>query len=222
MLMTFQGTSMSISSSSNSGDSDFTTGLAILIAAQILSAYMGAYTEDTYATHGSHWRESLFYSHVLSLPLFLPLAPRLRAQYAALAQTAPLRPGELDKSHLLPSVILDSKATKAIINALPSGLVFLGLNIATQLVCITGVNILCASAGAVTVTIVLNIRKLVSFILSTVLFGHELSGLMIGGAVLVFAGGGIYGWESSEFGPFMFLSVPIPVFAERVRREPWN
>jgi len=190
---------MSISSSSEGGDSDFATGLAILIAAQILSAYMGAYTEDTYATHGSHWRESLFYSHVLSLPLFLPLAPRLRAQYSALASTPPLNPTDLAKLRLLPSALLDSPAAKSLVTALPSGLIYLALNIATQLVCITGVNILCASAGAVTVTIVLNIRKLVSFILSTVLFGHELSGLMIGGAVLVFAGGGIYGWESSEF-----------------------
>lgn len=80
---------------------------------------------------------------------------------------------------------------------LPVGLVLLGVNAATQLACISGVNILSANASAVTVTIVLNIRKLVSFVFSTWLFGHELSGLMALGAGLVFGSGALYGWETS-------------------------
>jgi UDP-xylose/UDP-N-acetylglucosamine transporter B4 len=47
------------------------------------------------------------------------------------------------------------------------------------------------------VTIVLNIRKLVSFILSTWIFGHHLSPMMMLGSALVFGSGALYGWETS-------------------------
>lgn len=162
---------------------DLGSGLLILLAAQILSAYMGVYVQDTYATHGSHWRENLFYSHFLSLPLFLPLTPTLIRQYSALFSTPPLA---------LPDSLPVLKSAN-----LPQGIAFLLLNSATQIACITGVNLLSAQASAVTVTIVLNVRKLVSFVASTVLFGHSLSGMMMLGAALVFGAGALYGWETS-------------------------
>lgn len=47
-------------------------------------------------------------------------------------------------------------------------------------------------------TIVLNVRKLVSLFISIWLFGNELPlGVMLGAAV-VFAGGGIYAWEGTR------------------------
>lgn len=162
---------------------DLSSGLLILLAAQILSAYMGVYVQDTYATYGSHWRENLFYSHFLSLPLFLPLASTLRRQYIALSSTPALS-------------VPDSLPVLKSAN-LPQGIAFLLLNSLTQLACITGVNLLSAQASAVTVTIVLNIRKLVSFVASTILFGHSLSGMMCVGAGLVFGAGALYGWETS-------------------------
>ena len=48
----------------------------------------------------------------------------------------------------------------------PSQLVFLVTNVLTQYACIRGVNLLAAVSTALTVTIVLNIRKLVSLLLS--------------------------------------------------------
>ena len=63
-----------MSMSSESSGSNFRDGLTILLLAQFLSAYMGAYVEDTYAKHGASWTENLFYTHCLSLPLFLPMA----------------------------------------------------------------------------------------------------------------------------------------------------
>ncbi|KAF4510434.1 hypothetical protein G6O67_002322 [Ophiocordyceps sinensis] len=56
---------------------DSNTGLVILFVAQLLSAIMGIYTEATYRRYGPHWKENLFYSHVLSLPLFLPFTPSM-------------------------------------------------------------------------------------------------------------------------------------------------
>lgn len=182
--------------------SEFTNGIGILVVAQFLSAYMGAYHEDTYAIYGSHWKESLFYSHFLCLPLFIPLSSTLRDQYAALKSTPPLPVEDmLHTSHYLLPVspsVRTKRLLQATIEGLPRGGVFLFINILTQLVCISGVNLLCGKSSAVTVTIVLNIRKLVSFIFSTILFGHHLSGMMIFGSILVFGSGALYGWETSK------------------------
>lgn len=205
-----------MSMSSDSSSSDFRDGLIILLLAQFLSAYMGAYVEDTYAQHGASWTENLFYTHFLSIPLFLPLSGMVRDQYARLAATPPLQSQSLAK---LVDGTLPEKTTTHILRTLgpmldsiPGGLLFLSINAMTQLACISGVNLLSAKTSAVTVTILLNIRKLVSFIFSTILFGHELSGKMILGSVLVFGSGALYGWETS-------WRLPQKRKREQVRKE---
>lgn len=184
-----KGKSMS-TSGINVEDSSFEMGLLILLIAQILAAYMGLYVQDTYERYGKHWAENLFYQHLLSLPLFLPLASSLRIQYATLMSTPPLSLTTATASRL-PTV-----AARWISSA-PQGILFLLMNSLTQLVCIGGVNMLGSNSSAVTVTVVLNIRKLVSFVLSCYLFGNKLTDLMILGAVLVFGAGALYGWETS-------------------------
>ena len=57
-----------------------------------------------------------------------------------------------------------------------------------------------AMASALTVTIVLNIRKLVSLLLSIWLFGNKLNAGVMAGAGVVFAGGLVYGLESQRQG----------------------
>lgn len=182
-----------MSTKATSSTTDFLSGLTVLLIAQCLSAYMGIYIQDTYAAHGANWRENLFYSHFLSLPLFLPLSAILQRQYSRLSATPPLDLSmDLSASlSLLPEPLI------TLINSTPRGLIFLLLNAVTQLGCISGVNLLSARASAVTVTIVLNVRKLVSFVFSTLLFGHQLSGMMVLGAALVFGSGALYGWETS-------------------------
>lgn len=185
---------------SSASSTEFTTGLMILLVAQTLSAYMGAYVEDTYAAFGASWTENLFYSHFLALPLFLPLWDTLSGQWSRLADTP-----ALDLHVYKPYVgahglsATESVVAQALTGAesMPRGVLFLFLNACAQLACISGVNLLSAKSSAVTVTIVLNIRKLVSFILSTMLFGHELSPMMMLGSALVFGSGALYGWETS-------------------------
>jgi drug/metabolite transporter (DMT)-like permease len=171
-------------------DSSYALGLAVLLVAQILSAFMGIWVQDTYAQYGNHWDENLFYSHLLSLPLFLPLQPLLASQYRRLLNSPPLL--------LSPAVasLVPLPAQKLLLK-LPRSIFNLALNSATQLACITGVNLLGARSSAVTVTIVLNVRKLVSFMLSVWIFGNTLSTRMILGAVLVFGAGALYGWETT-------------------------
>lgn len=201
-----QGKDLSANSPTASSPSAFLSGLSVILLAQILSAYMGIYVQDTYAQHGADWRENLFYSHALSLPLFLPLAPTLQRQYARLAATPPLEASTISSAIEYLRSLHDFNTSplepvlrhlERFLTSVPRGQVLLLLNGLTQLGCITGVNLLSADASAVTVTIVLNVRKLVSFVFSTVLFGHDLSGLMMFGTALVFGSGALYGWESS-------------------------
>lgn len=53
-------------------------------------------------------------------------------------------------------------------------------------------------SSALTVTIVLNIRKLVSLLLSIYLFGNKLNAGVLFGATVVFGGGFLYGLESQR------------------------
>lgn len=187
----FQGKDLGASKISTSSDSSsYSLGLFVLLVAQILSSFMGVYVQDVYAEHGKHWDENLFYSHFLSLPMFLPLHGQLRTQYVRLEQS-PQMTLSPSLTPYIPSTILD------LINLIPRSVYMLFLNSITQLACITGVNLLGANSSAVTVTIVLNVRKLVSWMLSIWLFGNKLSNLMIIGAVLVFGAGALYGWETN-------------------------
>lgn len=168
----------------------FEAGLSILLVAQLLSAYMGAYVEDVYHEHGKDWQANLFYSHLLSIPLFMGFAPTLSKQFARLhaSQSFQVPP---QVAAALPPVIHD------ILKSTSQHVIYLTANAITQLLCITGVNILSANTSAVTVTIVLNIRKLVSFLFSIWIFGNHMSGLMKFGASIVFGAGALYGWETS-------------------------
>jgi UDP-galactose transporter len=151
---------------------------------------MGVYVQDVYAEHGTQWDENLFYTHFLSLPLFLPIVGTLRLQYDRLEVSPPMI--------LPPSLALSIPLSmQKLLATVPRSVFMLALNSITQLACITGVNLLGANSSAVTVTIVLNVRKLVSFMLSIWLFGNELSGRMLLGATLVFGSGALYGWETT-------------------------
>ncbi|QIW96893.1 hypothetical protein AMS68_002411 [Peltaster fructicola] len=192
-----KGKSMSIDSETTT--SQFTYGLVVLLVAQLLSAFMGAYVEETYTKYKASWTENMFYSHFMSLPFFLPFSSRLQEQFAKLASTAPLQmpQGDTTSGALTELLLWLPAPARNAAEGLPQGILALLANAMTQLVCISGVNLLSAKSSAVTVTIVLNIRKLVSFILSTLLFGHSLSPRMMLGSALVFGSGALYGWETS-------------------------
>ncbi|KAJ4372129.1 Dolichyl-phosphate-mannose--protein mannosyltransferase 4 [Neocucurbitaria cava] len=177
-------------SSISLASASFEAGLLILLVAQLLSAYMGAYVEDIYRDHGKDWQANLFYSHLLSLPLFAGFAPVLAEQFTRL---------QASRSFEIPPKIAANlpQALEEILASTSQHVVYLTANAVTQLLCITGVNILSANTSAVTVTIVLNIRKLVSFLLSIWIFGNQMGGLMKVGAAMVFGAGALYGWETS-------------------------
>lgn len=157
---------------------------------------MGLYTEETYREYGPQWKENLFYSHFLSLPLFIPFFPQMLRQFMRLAQSEPL---QLPFKSNLPLSTMPLGLQNGITNIyIPSQLAYLVMNVLTQYACIRGVNLLAATASALTVTIVLNIRKLVSLLLSIWLFGNRLSPGTLLGAVIVFAAGGMYSLDGGK------------------------
>ncbi|KAK8049103.1 upd-c transporter [Apiospora phragmitis] len=96
-----------------------------------------------------------------------------------------------------------SEAMRANIKSIqiPSQVVYLALNVLTQYACIRGVNLLAAASSALTVTIVLNIRKLVSLLLSIWLFGNRLAPGTLLGAVVVFSAGALYSLDGKKKAP---------------------
>ena len=164
----------------------FGKGLAILLVAQLLSAWMGINTQRLYARYGRERAgEFLFWSHALSLPLFLPFLPYIFTELSSLLAsnlvTVPLSGGRF---------------------ILPQAIRALALNALTQYACISGVNVLAARSSALTVTVVLNVRKLLSLILSVAVFGGD-AGLDLGvgiGAAWVFGGGAVYGYSIGRAG----------------------
>lgn len=149
-------------------DSKFAMGVLMLIATAILSAFMGLYNESLVKTYGSQWRESLFYSHFLALPLFLIVSPALKNELGAIIQSTE----QMEWFHI----------------RLPAQLVRLGLNVVSQYICIRGVNRLTGRMSSLSLTVVLLVRKCVSLIISVMLFGNSFNAYGILGAFMVFGG----------------------------------
>ncbi|KAK4944017.1 golgi uridine diphosphate-N-acetylglucosamine transporter [Elasticomyces elasticus] len=196
-------------------------GFALLASALLLSALMGLYTDDMYATHGrstSVAAETLFYSHAMSLPYFASQARPLMHELGVVMTTA-VSSFERDISgknstsltkwsSLMPFMAAPDSSSMSHLMLLPVSLVLriptpialLALNAGTQLLCIIGVNRLSAQSSSLTVGIVLNIRKLASLLLSICLFGNTLPMGVLVGAAIVFLGGGLYALPASATG----------------------
>ncbi|KAF5320664.1 hypothetical protein D9619_001192 [Psilocybe cf. subviscida] len=141
------------------------------------------------------WQESMFYLHFLALPMFLPLFPDLMAQLHSFnkagprselripvpfsSHTANLTQGILPPYTLpqLPMSIFDSlvsidqaphSGSFVVGLSIPQIYLPLALNTITQLICASGVNRLTTGVSALTVTLVLVVRKAVSLIISVI------------------------------------------------------
>ena len=176
-------------------------GIGILTLALIFSGLLGVVQDKTLTTYIAHtpmrtqpktagstpstgaagppdvWEESMFYLHFLALPLFSSirhdLTVQARALFASHARTTTFSVPRVAVQFTLPAV-------------LPALLA----NTLTQLLCTAGVNRLTTRVPALTVTLVLVVRKAVSLVLSVMLFdGSDVTwGMLWGGAFLVFAG----------------------------------
>lgn len=151
----------------------FLLGITLLMMSTLLLAFMGLYSELIHSKYGNQWKESLFYSHFLALPLFLVVFPQIKSEFIQVWS-------------------IDNVSRDASQYLVPFGIVvsdqFISLlfNVVSQYICIRGVSLLVGSNSALTVTVILLIRKIISLFISIACFGHELTrNGMIGGSMVL-------------------------------------
>ncbi|KAL6449902.1 YEA4 UDP-N-acetylglucosamine transporter YEA4 [Candida maltosa Xu316] len=152
-------------------DTNFIIGISILFFACVLSAFMGLYSEQIYRTYGNQWSESLFYNHFLALPLFIFVSGTIYQEL---------------------KVVFGSELIDLKVFMIPKLVLSLFMNVVTQYLCSKGVNMLAGSTSALTVTVVLLVRKFISLLLSVVWYGNAMSTSTIFGSIAVFGGAAYY------------------------------
>ncbi|KAL1686859.1 UAA transporter family-domain-containing protein [Schizophyllum commune] len=176
VLATLSRSSASTSSTKLTPDSAedlrrYTLGIVMLASSLFVTGILGILQERTYKKYGPCWREGVFYTHFLSLPFFLFLIPDIQQGMQSLS--APKN----DRSP-------------------PLAFAMLMTNLLSQLVCVRGVNRLTSQVSSVSTNLVLTIRKALSLCFSVWWFGNAWNARLVVGAVMVFAGGLLFGWGS--------------------------
>nr|GAT59610.1 UDP-N-acetylglucosamine transporter [Mycena chlorophos] len=212
VFLTTLSASTPSSASTTASVTTYIQGIAILALALILSGALGLVQEKTYSRYGHAsdiWTEAMFYMHLLALPLFILVRKDIMHQFEAISSGArstyaiplpvPARladdlfgSGSITKGiiSLQPASIGSTPALLLAIT-LPHTYVPLLLNTLTQVICVAGVNRLTTSVSALTVTLILVVRKAMSLFIS-VLWLSQGAGidqrLMWTGAGMVLAG----------------------------------
>ena len=217
--------------SANSHMKAYATGIGILSLALLLSGFLGMIQDKTYATYTRNialkagegrredcmrppaWQESMFYIHLLSMPMFYFLRDDLASQFAALRASPTTRLVIPSPPRIIATFARDKSSTPNSAHALlheyttpfwlPSGYIPLVLNTLTQVICVSGVHRLTSRVSSLTVTLVLVVRKAVSLLISVLLFGSkgtepEERVMMWLGAAMVFMGTVFYSMASRE------------------------
>lgn len=138
----------------------------------------GILQQRTYSRHilcphrsrfgSNHWREAIFYTHALSLPCFLPFFPQIIDSAS-----------EFDL-HLCLLLLLNVSTQS---NADPP--LIIG-------VCIIGVYGVSSTSSAVTLNLILAVRKFVSLVISVWYFGNDFGLGHAVGTGMVFSGTMVY------------------------------
>ncbi|KAF8339186.1 UAA transporter family-domain-containing protein [Cantharellus anzutake] len=143
----------------------YAVGVGMMALGLVLSGILGAMQEKTFEWFGPHWREGVFYTHALSIPIFAFLLPEVKRgllvsfTYSATARLTPL-----------------------------GTLIALIGNLVTQSLCVKGVNRLTTRMSSVSANLILTARKAFSLCLSVWWFGDGWNTGMTIGASLVFLG----------------------------------
>ncbi|KAI0047239.1 UAA transporter [Auriscalpium vulgare] len=165
ILATLYRPSARTAASGVDGDvSRYALGVLMLTASLLCTGVLGLLQERTYQKYGPCWQEGVFYTHALSLPLFLFMIPQVKNGLGSLSTHA-------DPSHHLP---------------IPY--VILALNLLSQLICVSGVNQLSSRLSSVSTQVVLTTRKALSLCFSVWWFGSGWNLPLGAGATMVFVG----------------------------------
>lgn len=144
-------------------------GIFLLILATVINSITSLYKETIYQDEekGLNWKEVIYYNYLYGLVFYIPFLSTIYREFQDLQMI---------------SIISNKNIVETI---------FL-MNWITQLLCIIGVNILVFRISALSLTIVLLVRRFLSLILSVYIFGNSISGICWIGVLLVFFGAFIY------------------------------
>lgn len=198
VLTTFSTVGAKKSSPADTTASQQILGVGILTVALFMAAFLGVVQEVTYAKYGKHWREGLFYTHALSLPFFILFYRDISQQYTFYSS-----------SHHVPLPgYMDTLLTSLGFERFPKLFFYLLLNIGTQYFCVSGVQRLSSMSTALTLNLVLTIRKMLSIIFSVVYFRQPVTFNFLVGTFLAFGGTFIYSIASLKYRPASNLKSP--------------
>ncbi|KAF9242927.1 UAA transporter [Melanogaster broomeanus] len=175
----------------------YTQGISILSLALLLSGFLGLIQDWVFARYikpteaqtvsdplaQPSWQENMFYLHSLALPLFYFSKDSIRIELTRMSASPPISLSSIPHVDAYLSKGLDGFSP-----SLPSIILYLLLNTATQLFCVVGVNRLTGRVTSLTVTLILTVRKAVSLLLSVAVYGGQGNAMMWTGAGLVFLG----------------------------------
>ncbi|KAG0354663.1 golgi uridine diphosphate-N- acetylglucosamine transporter [Podila minutissima] len=175
---------------------DYAMGVMMLTIAMIISSLLGLLQEATYQKYGSEWREGLFYSHFLALPMFLVFHEDIMTQFRIFNRSTPIPLLQLVRqvAPYLPSKLSYYLSSITI----PRLWIFLAVNTLTQFMCISGVHRLTSLSSALTLNFVLNLRKFTSLLISVLYFDNSFGFEMAVGSSLVLLGTIMYSVSSSR------------------------
>jgi UDP-xylose/UDP-N-acetylglucosamine transporter B4 len=145
----------------------FLSGLLGLVQDWTYSLYGRPTTDIQHKPQNTHdkndppaWQESMFYLHFLALPMFLSVRHDLASQFRS------LNAGPFFHIPIPPWTTKKPYSPRNIYLSFPRAYVPLILNTLTQLLCVSGVHRLTTRVSALTVTLVLVVRKAASFVIS--------------------------------------------------------
>ncbi|KIM74695.1 hypothetical protein PILCRDRAFT_800828 [Piloderma croceum F 1598] len=147
-------------SKGSSEDYQYLIGICMLTISSLLTGVLGMLQELTYRTYGPCWREGVFYTHFLSLPIFLFLVPDIKQGLGSLSA-----PSSFSGHYII-----------------------MAGNLVTQLICVAGVNRLTSQVSSVSTNLVLTTRKAISLCFSVWWFGNGWNSQLGVGAMMVFVG----------------------------------
>ncbi|KAG0043515.1 golgi uridine diphosphate-N- acetylglucosamine transporter [Gryganskiella cystojenkinii] len=175
---------------------DYAIGVFMLSIAMIVSSLMGLLQESTYQTYGSEWREGLFYSHFMALPMFLMFYGDIIEQFRIFNKSTPIPILQLVRQ--IGPYLPTSVAYKLSSITVPRLWIFLAVNTLTQFMCISGVHRLTSLSSALTLNFILNLRKFTSLLISVLYFENGFGFEMMVGSSLVLLGTVMYSISSSK------------------------
>ncbi|CAJ0937355.1 unnamed protein product, partial [Mesorhabditis belari] len=148
---------------------EWTIGISMLVFALFASAFLAIKQQEMYQTYGKHPDEAMFVTHFYSLPFFAFMWSDIQRSITAFNASAPFSFGDFSLN-------------------IPKFWVLLGIACILQYLCIRFVYNLNATVEALTVTLVVTLRKFLSLIVSIVLYENPFTPMHWFGAALVFGG----------------------------------